>query len=116
MKTFTAIVRATVGPNTRNISTEIRASSSTDAKWLLQAIYGFHSVLSAPSEVQAEMAVLDEIIAPKTPDQQRVANLKAASDRARDALNAERTRQKRAKALKALSPMPSTSTSLHTTH
>lgn len=109
MKTYTAIVRATVGPSTRSISTEVRASSSTDAKWLLQAIYGFHSVLSTPSEVQAEMAVLDEIIAPKTPDQQRVANLKAVSDRARDALKAERDRQKRAHALKALSTLPTSS-------
>lgn len=116
MKTFTAIVRATVGPSSRSISTEIRASSSVDAKWLLQAIYGFHSVLSAPTEVLREEDVLDEIITPKTPDQQRVANLKAVSDRARDALNAERTRQKRAKALKTLSPMQPTATSFHKTH
>jgi hypothetical protein len=39
---------------------------------------------------------------PKTPEQQRIANLKTAKDRAADALTAERERQQVAKAQKSL--------------
>jgi hypothetical protein len=39
---------------------------------------------------------------PKTPEQQRIANLKTAKDRAADALTAERQRQQVAKAQKTL--------------
>ena len=39
---------------------------------------------------------------PKTPEQQRIANLKIAKDRAADALTAERQRQQVAKAQKTL--------------
>ena len=45
---------------------------------------------------------ISEIEAPKTPEQQRLAQLKAASDRARDAVKQERQRQKIQKAQKAL--------------
>ena len=45
---------------------------------------------------------ISEIEAPKTPEQQRLAQLKAASDRARDAVKQERHRQKIQKAQKAL--------------
>lgn len=108
MKTFFATVRASVGSTTRSISTEVRATSSADAKWLLQAVYGFHSVLSGPTE-SMKGNELDETITPKSPDQQRVANLQATRDRASDALKAERTRQKRARALRALTPLPTSS-------
>ena len=43
-----------------------------------------------------------EIEAPKTPEQQRLAQLKAASDRARDAVKQERQRQKIKKAQSTL--------------
>ena len=43
-----------------------------------------------------------EIEAPKTPGQQRLAQLKATSDRARDAVKQERQRQKIQKAQKTL--------------
>jgi hypothetical protein len=45
---------------------------------------------------------ISEIEAPKTPEQQRLAQLKAASDRARDAVKQERQRQKIQRAQKAL--------------
>ena len=45
---------------------------------------------------------ISEIEAPKTPEQQRLAQLKAASDRARDAVKQERQRQKIKKAQKTL--------------
>jgi hypothetical protein len=55
---------------------------------------------------------ISEIEAPKTPEQQRLAQLKAASDRARDAVKQERQRQKIQKAQKTLqalrAPSPST--------
>jgi|688.fasta_scaffold818883_2 hypothetical protein len=106
MKTFTAYVKATVGISSRSIATQIRASSAADAKWLLQAIYGFHAVLSAPVEVTEESNVA-EMIKAKSPEQQRVANLKATADRASAALKGERIKQKRANAIKTLSNLPS---------
>jgi hypothetical protein len=42
MKTYTALVSAKVGNTTRMVKTEVKATSSAEAKWLLQAIYGFH--------------------------------------------------------------------------
>ena len=55
---------------------------------------------------------ISEIEAPKTPEQQRLAQLKAASDRARDAVKQERQRQKIQKAQKALQALraPSSAT------
>ena len=55
---------------------------------------------------------ISEIEAPKTPEQQRLAQLKAASDRARDAVKQERQRQKIQKAQNALQALraPSSAT------
>jgi len=55
---------------------------------------------------------ISEIEAPKTPEQQRIAQLKAASDRARDALKQERQRQKMQKAQNTLQTLraPSSAT------
>jgi hypothetical protein len=55
---------------------------------------------------------ISEIEAPKTHEQQRLAQLKAASDRARDAVKQERQRQKIQKAQKALQTLrtPSSAT------
>lgn len=48
MKTYRALVKAKVQNSMRAVPAEIRAQSSSDAKWLLQAIYGFHAVVSTP--------------------------------------------------------------------
>lgn len=48
------------------------------------------------------MRVIEVTTKPKTPEQQRVAALKANKDRAADALKAERARQSAAKANKTL--------------
>ncbi len=102
MKTFKAIVRAQVNGNFKNISVEVRANTSSDAKWILQAIYGFHAVLAAPVE-EREVLTTEDSNHPITPEQQRIASLKTAKDRASDALKAERDRQKRLKATQELS-------------
>jgi hypothetical protein len=51
----------------------------------MQYQYGWGCIAGGP--------VLAETIAPKAPEQQRIANLQAAKDRAADALSAERQRQ-----------------------
>lgn len=102
MNTYTALIKAHVGNSVKVIPVEIRAQNSADARWLLQAIYGFHSLASSPTELH-EDEQLDELNQAKTPEQQRIANLQITKDRASDALKAERDRQKRSKAFKALS-------------
>ena len=102
MKTFTALIKACVGNSVKALPVEIRAQNSSDARWLLQAIYGFHALASSPTELH-EDEQLDELIQAKTPEQQRIANLQTNKDRASDALKAERDRQKRSKAIATLS-------------
>jgi hypothetical protein len=77
------------------IKTVVHADSLTHARLLLQYQYGWDSIVSSP--------VLDETIAPKTPEQLRIDSLKANKKRAADALAAERQRQQIAKAQKTLS-------------
>jgi hypothetical protein len=101
MKTFTALVKATVNGVVRNTRAEIRAISPAEAKWLLQAVYGFHSVASFPQE-RREVLTSEDLSKPPTPEQQRLNALKSSKNRANDALKAERDRQKRQKALKDL--------------
>jgi hypothetical protein len=101
MKTYTALVAAKVGSTTKMVKTEVKAASAAEAKWLLQAIYGFHAVSSSPTEMREELTV-ENLSHPATPEQQRIANLKAAKDRASDALKAERDRQKKTQALQTL--------------
>ena len=98
MNTYTALVAAQVGNSRKLVKTEVKAASAVEAKWLLQAIYGFHAVTSMPSEKQ-EVLTSEDLSQPKTPEQQRITSLKTAKDRANDALKAERDRQKRLKAL-----------------
>ena len=102
MKTFKALIKAQVNDNARNLAVEIRANSSAEAKWLLQAIYGFHAVLNSPVEVQESFANENINAQPLTPEQQRISSLKAAKERATSALDFERDRQKRTKALQSL--------------
>ncbi len=102
MKTFTALIKTTVNGSIRAVPTQIRAQNSTDARWLLQAIYGFHALASAPIEANEDREIT-EIIQSKTSEQVRIDNLKAAKDRANDALKTERDRQTKQHALKTLS-------------
>ncbi len=107
MKTYTALIKARVSNSVKAIPVEIRAQNSPEARWLFQAIYGFHALVSSPTELR-EGEQLGELIQLKTPEQQRIANLQTTKDRANDALKAERDRQKRAKAFKALSALKPT--------
>ena len=106
MNTYTALVAAQVGNTRKLVKTEVKAASAAEAKWLLQAIYGFHAVSSMPSE-KREVLTSEDLSQPKTPEQQRINSLKTAKDRASDALNAERDRQRRSKALKSLQSVQS---------
>jgi hypothetical protein len=105
MKTFKALIKAQVNDNVRNLAVEIRANSSAEAKWLLQAIYGFHAVLSSPVEAIEALPNEGVMTKPPTPEQQQIASLKAAKERASTALKNERDRQKRTKALQSLSSL-----------
>ena len=101
MNTYTALVSAKVGTATKLVKTEIKAACASDAKWLLQAVYGFHAVASFPQE-RREVLTSEDLSKPPTPEQQRLNALKSSKNRANDALKAERDRQKRQKALKDL--------------
>lgn len=101
MKTFTALIKARLNGTERSIPTQVRAINANDARWLLQAIYGFHAVLSVPSEIAEELLIGET--ASKTPEQLRLDSLKAAKDRANIALKAERERIARQKAVNTLS-------------
>lgn len=107
MNTYTAMVAAQVGNTSRLIKTQIRAASAGEAKWLLQAIYGFHALASFPTQ-EREVLTTEDSTHPATPEQQRITSLKQAKDRAEDALKAERDRQKRLKATKDLRSLSST--------
>ena len=108
MKTFKAIVKAQVNGNFKNTAVEVRANTSGDAKWILQAIYGFHAVLAAPVEEREVLTTEEAVTQPVTPEQQRIASLKTAKDRAGDALKAEHDRQKKQNAMKTLRSLPVT--------
>ena len=101
MNTYTALVAAQVGNSRKLVKTEVKAASAAEAKWLLQAIYGFHAVTSMPSE-KREVLTSEDLSKPPTPEQQRLNALKISKDRANDALKLERDRQKRQRALKDL--------------
>ena len=101
MNTYISLVSAKVGTATKLVKTEITAACASDAKWLLQAVYGFHAVASFPQE-RREVLTSEDLSKPPTPEQQRLNALKSSKNRANDALKAERDRQKRQKALKDL--------------
>ena len=48
MYTYQASVRAQVRGRSQVIKTQIRAMNAHDARWLLWAQYGFHSIQSGP--------------------------------------------------------------------
>ena len=54
MRTYKASVRVKVNGRTQVIATEIRAPNAQDARWLLWAMYGFHSVQAGPTPKSPE--------------------------------------------------------------
>jgi hypothetical protein len=104
MKTYKALIKAKIGDQIKAVPTEIRAQSAADAKWLLQAIYGFHALVSSPIEVKSAVAEAESLPPkqPLTPEKARIASLKSAKERASDALKTEKDRQRRAKAIDTL--------------
>jgi hypothetical protein len=106
MQTYTALIKARVGSQIKAVPTQIRATNASDARWLLQAVYGFHALISAPMLVKQEMAE-DFPKPPPSPEQAKIQSLKAAKDRAATALDTERDRQKRSKAVATLQGLQS---------
>jgi hypothetical protein len=51
MHTYQASVRAQVKGRSQVIKTEVRALNAHDARWLLWAQYGFHSIQAGPRQV-----------------------------------------------------------------
>ena len=51
MKTYQASVRTQVKDRSQVIKTEVRAMNAQEARWLLWAQFGFHSIQSGPSQV-----------------------------------------------------------------
>ena len=51
MHTYQAFVRAQVQGRSQVIKTEVRALNAQDARWLLWAQWGFHSIQSGPTQV-----------------------------------------------------------------
>ena len=51
MHTYQASVRAKVKGFSQVIKTEVRALNAQEARWLLWAQFGFHSIQSGPSQV-----------------------------------------------------------------
>ena len=56
MKTYRALVRVHTLGRTNYVKTEVRAESQQDARWLLWAQYGFHSIYSGPDVVNTPLA------------------------------------------------------------
>jgi hypothetical protein len=56
MKTYRALVRVHTRGRTNYVKTEVRAESQQDARWLLWAQYGFHSIYSGPELVNTRRA------------------------------------------------------------
>ena len=51
MHTYQASVRAQVIGRSQVIKTEIRAVNAQEARWILWAQFGFHSIQSGPSQI-----------------------------------------------------------------
>jgi hypothetical protein len=51
MYTYQASVRAQVKGRSQVIKTEVRAMNTQEARWLLWAQFGFHSIQSGPIKV-----------------------------------------------------------------
>ena len=46
-------LRVQVNGRTQIVQTQVRAPNSADARWLLWAQFGFHSITSGPNQVKA---------------------------------------------------------------
>ena len=53
MHTYQASVRAQVKGRSQVIKTEVRALNAQEARWLLWAQFGFHSIQSGPNLFKA---------------------------------------------------------------
>ncbi|NBX63162.1 MAG: hypothetical protein EBT67_12325 [Betaproteobacteria bacterium] len=56
MHTYQASVRTQVRGRSQVIKTEVRAMNAQDARWLLWAQWGFHSIQSGPAQVNTRWA------------------------------------------------------------
>ena len=56
MTTFEASVPVHVEGAIHIIRTEVRAPSAQDARWLLLAQYGFHSILTGPIQLRVKQS------------------------------------------------------------
>ena len=52
MHTYQASVRAQVKGRSQVIKTEVRALNAQEARWLLWAQFGFHSIQAGPSQIK----------------------------------------------------------------
>jgi hypothetical protein len=52
MNTYQASVRAEVKGRSQVIKTEVRAMNMQEARWLLWAQWGFHSIQAGPSQIK----------------------------------------------------------------
>ena len=52
MQTYQASVRAHVKGSSQVIKTEVRAINAQEARWLLWAQFGFHSIQAGPSQIK----------------------------------------------------------------
>ena len=52
MHTYQASVRAQVKGRSQVIKTEVRAMNAQEARWLLWAQFGFHSIQAGPSQIK----------------------------------------------------------------
>ena len=89
----------------QTVRTVVFAQSTTHARLMIEYVFGMTSVVGHP--------VLAEATSPTTPEQQRLATLRATKERAAVALDAERKRQQAARAQKAMAaasqpPRPAT--------
>ena len=78
----------------QTVRTVVFAQSTTHARLMIEYVFGMTSVVGHP--------VLAEATSPTTPEQQRLATLRATKERAAVALDAERKRQQAARAQKAM--------------
>ena len=52
MNIYQASVRAQVKGRSQVIKTEVRAMNAQEARWLLWAQFGFHSIQAGPSQIK----------------------------------------------------------------
>ena len=52
MNTYQTSVRAQVKGRSQVIKTEVRAMNAQEARWLLWAQWGFHSIQAGPSQIK----------------------------------------------------------------